>query len=67
VCQEVADVKADNVRQTPTFFVNGQPLVDFGPQQLADLVRSKVERVGKGWTTAASEIATGIFSISLAL
>jgi predicted DsbA family dithiol-disulfide isomerase len=43
--QDVADVKAHNVRQTPTFFVNGKLLTDFGPQQLADLVRSEVERV----------------------
>jgi protein-disulfide isomerase len=42
---DVADVKANNVRQTPTFFVNGKPLTEFGPQQLADLVRSEVERV----------------------
>lgn len=46
--QDVADVKANNVRQTPTFFVNGKPLTTFGPQQLADLVLSEVERVRKG-------------------
>jgi hypothetical protein len=41
-------VKVNNVRQTPTFFVNGRPLTEFGPQQLADLVLSEVERVRKG-------------------
>jgi protein-disulfide isomerase len=46
--QEVADVKVNNVRQTPTFFVNGRPLTEFGPQRLADLVLSEVERVRKG-------------------
>ena len=46
--QEVADVKANNVRQTPTFFVNGKPLTEFGPQQLADLVLGEVERARKG-------------------
>jgi len=46
--QEVADVKANNVRQTPTFFVNGKPLTEFGPQQLADLVLKEVERARKG-------------------
>lgn len=46
--QDMADVKANNVRQTPTFFVNGKPLPSFGPQQLGDLVRSEVRRVRNG-------------------
>lgn len=46
--QDVADVKANNVRQTPTFFVNGKPLAEFGPKQLADLVLSEVEKARKG-------------------
>jgi protein-disulfide isomerase len=46
--QDTADGRANNVRQTPTFFVNGRPLAEFGPQQLADLVRSEVERVRNG-------------------
>ncbi|SCZ08562.1 DsbA family protein [Microvirga guangxiensis] len=46
--QDVADLKANNVRQTPTFFVNGKLLTDFGPQQLLDLVRSEVEQARKG-------------------
>ncbi|QRM35279.1 thioredoxin domain-containing protein [Microvirga sp. VF16] len=46
--QDVADVKANNVQQTPTFFVNGKPLTNFGPQQLYDLVASEVEQVRKG-------------------
>ena len=41
-------MKANNVRQTPTFFVNGTPLAEFGPQQLADLVLGEVERARKG-------------------
>lgn len=41
--QEAADVKQANVRQTPTFFVNGKPLPSFGPDQLLNLVRSEVE------------------------
>lgn len=40
--QDMADVKANNVRQTPTFFVNGKPLASFGAQQLYDLVESEV-------------------------
>lgn len=46
--QDMADVNANNVRQTPTFFVNGKPLPSFGPQQLGDLVRSEVRRVRDG-------------------
>lgn len=42
--QDTADVQANNVRQTPTFFVNGKPLPSFSPQQLFDLVRSEVQR-----------------------
>lgn len=41
--QDLADVQSNNVRQTPTFFVNGRPLESFGPQQLYDLVREEVE------------------------
>ncbi len=43
--QDVADVRANGVNRTPTFFVNGKPLPSFGPQQLFDLVRSEVERL----------------------
>jgi protein-disulfide isomerase len=43
--QDVADVRANGVNRTPTFFVNGKPLASFGPQQLFDLVRSEVERI----------------------
>lgn len=46
--QDVADVKANNIRGTPTFFVNGKPLPSFGPQQLYDLVASEVQRVRAG-------------------
>lgn len=45
--QDIADVKANNVRQTPTFFVNGKPLTNFGPQQLRDLVQREVEQQRK--------------------
>lgn len=46
--QDMADVQKNNVRQTPTFFVNGKPLLSFGPQQLKDLVQSEVQRVKTG-------------------
>lgn len=41
--QDAADVATVGVRKTPTFFVNGKPLTDFGAQQLFDLVESEVE------------------------
>jgi protein-disulfide isomerase len=40
--QDMADVKANNVRQTPTFFVNGKPLASFGVRQLNELVQNEV-------------------------
>lgn len=40
--QDAADVAAVGLTQTPTFFVNGKPLTEFGPQQLYDLVTSEV-------------------------
>ncbi|MBM1170164.1 DsbA family protein [Microvirga arabica] len=46
--QDIADVKANNVQQTPTFFVNGKPLTSFGPQQLRDLVQREVDQARKG-------------------
>ncbi|THF58075.1 DsbA family protein [Pseudothauera rhizosphaerae] len=34
LAQDAADIAALRVRQTPTFFVNGQPLRDFSPEGL---------------------------------
>lgn len=42
--QDIADAKVLNVRKTPQFFVNGRPLIQFGSQQLVDLVQSEVEK-----------------------
>lgn len=39
-------MKAINLQGTPTFFVNGKPLTEFGPQQLYDLVAAEVKEVG---------------------
>ena len=36
--QDMADAKAAEVTKTPTFFVNGKPLLSFGKQQLYDMV-----------------------------
>lgn len=40
--QDMADVRANQIRQTPTFFVNDQPLDPFGMQELIDAVESEV-------------------------
>lgn len=36
--QDMADAKMAEVTKTPTFFVNGKPLLSFGKQQLYDMV-----------------------------
>jgi protein-disulfide isomerase len=40
---EADDLVALKVDRTPTFFVNGKPLPDFGAQELVDLVASEVQ------------------------
>lgn len=40
------DLQALQVRQTPTFFVNGKPLLSFGPRQLYELILSEIEATG---------------------
>ena len=40
--QDVADMRSLNVRQTPGFFVNGTPLLDFGEAQLKALVAQEL-------------------------
>lgn len=42
--QDKADVQTVGVRQTPTFFVDGKPLVEFGAKQLIAQVRAAVEQ-----------------------
>lgn len=41
--QDAKDVETVGVRQTPTFFVDGRLLLDFGAKQLIDMVRLQVE------------------------
>ena len=45
--QDMADVATLKVTGTPSFFVNGKPLIDFGPDELKELVRKEV-RVAYG-------------------
>ncbi len=42
--QDLADGKALGVRKTPQFFVNGKPLVNFGYQQLKNLLDAEVAK-----------------------
>lgn len=41
--KDMADVKTLEVSRTPTFFVNGQPLTQFGPRPLYEMVKREVE------------------------
>ena len=41
--QDVTDLTALVIQQTPTFFVNGRPLPEFGPEQLLALVQAEVD------------------------
>lgn len=42
VQQDASDIAALGIEKTPTFFVNGKPLQEFGMQQLYDLVLAEV-------------------------
>jgi len=44
---DAEDVRTFKVRGTPTFFVNGRPLIEFGSEQLWALVRDEVARTTK--------------------
>lgn len=46
--QDVADLKTLDVRQTPTFFVNGRPLPSFGAEQLQKLVEEEMAKASGG-------------------
>ncbi len=46
LAQERADVETIGVAQTPTFFVDGRPLMDFGAEPLLEMVRTQVEARG---------------------
>ena len=46
LAQEAVDVQTIGVARTPTFFVDGRPLMDFGAEQLLEMVRTQVEARG---------------------
>ncbi|MEN3365112.1 MAG: hypothetical protein V7606_2386 [Burkholderiales bacterium] len=48
IAQDLEDVKALDVRGTPTFFVNGKPLPSFGPEQLQRLVKEELANASSG-------------------
>ncbi len=43
--QDISDLKTLSVTKTPSFYVNGKPLIDFGYGQLRHLVESEVKKV----------------------
>ena len=45
--QEQAEVNTVRIRQTPTFFVDGRPLLEFGADELREMVRLQVEANNK--------------------
>jgi protein-disulfide isomerase len=44
LAQDAEDVKTVGVKGTPTFFVNGKPLIQFGPEPLLELVQSEIQK-----------------------
>lgn len=42
---DASDAKALGIRKTPTFFVNGKPLEQFGMQQLYKMVQQEVQKL----------------------
>ena len=40
--QDAADGASHNVKQTPTFFINGKPLKTFSPQGLLDQIKEEI-------------------------
>ncbi len=40
---DAADVQTVGIEQTPTFFVNGKPLTDFGPEGLKVLIQAEID------------------------
>jgi protein-disulfide isomerase len=42
IARDAADAKTLGVTRTPSFFVNGKPLTNFGAQPLYDLIRSEM-------------------------
>jgi protein-disulfide isomerase len=41
--KDAADVQAVGIEKTPTFFVNGKPLTEFGPDGLKALIQAEID------------------------
>jgi len=44
VMQDIEDMKKLGIRKTPSFYVNGKPLQQFGLQNLKDLIQSEMDK-----------------------
>ena len=44
VMQDIEDMKKLGIRKTPSFYVNGKPLQQFGLQNLKDLIQSELDK-----------------------
>ncbi len=44
IAKDIAALTALKVQRTPTFYVNGQPLVNFGAEQLKELVKQEIAK-----------------------
>ena len=44
IAQDIADARTLNVTKTPGYFVNGRPLINFGYEELLQLVQSEYDR-----------------------
>ena len=47
IAQDVEDARTLGIQQTPSFFVNGRPLTDFGFEQLKDLVDDALNQAAR--------------------
>ena len=44
IATDLADSQTLNVRATPTFFINGKPLLEFGYQQLEAAIKKQLRK-----------------------
>lgn len=44
VMKDIEDMKKLGIRKTPSFYVNGKPLQQFGLQNLKDLIQSEIDK-----------------------
>jgi protein-disulfide isomerase len=49
--QDAADIKTFEVKGTPTFYINGKPLLTFGPRQLYEMVLGELGDVRDNYSS----------------